>query len=1054
MAANDDRGSRDTRSRSPVRNPNPNITDAFLSVQPCLDHSMLGSARIIPKSWSSTLLLPKSPFPPRAILEDRPKYLKRCTDDLYRRQRERLTGGTFTLHDGPPYANGSLHVGHALNKVLKDIICRSKISQGYRVDYVPGWDCHGLPIELKAIEQHASLKSQDGTDTSRAAKIRAAARRLALDAVDEQKRSFRQWGIMADWDHAWKTMDKEFEIKQLEVFRGLVKKGIIYRRFKPVYWSPSTHTALAEAELEYKDDHISTAAFVKYPLRKLPAAVRLEGAGLSAVIWTTTPWTLPANKAIGVHSGLDYTVVKSERHGYLLIAESRVEELEKACKETFSLHCTIPGSGVVGCTYDVHAFTQETRPILHADFVSAESGTGLVHLAPGHGMEDYQLCLKHDISAFAPLDDEGRFTNLASPHEPELLSGKEVLYAGNQYVIDFLASKGLLLATHKFKHKYPYDWRSKQPVIVRATEQWFADVGEIQDAALQSLDSVKFIPTGGKDRLKTFIKNRTEWCISRQRSWGVPIPALYHRETGAAILTEASINHILTVIEDRGLDAWWTDDASDPAWVLPSLTSIDEGHSKPTYIRGRDTMDVWFDSGTSWTQMKDSIGHPGEPLADVYLEGSDQHRGWFQSSLLTYVSHANTKDPNVKPRAPFKTLITHGFTLDEHSRKMSKSIGNVISPDQVMDGTLLPPLKRKAKHAKDLDATSKQVTYDAMGPDALRLWVASCDFTNDVAIGSTVLKAINGSLSKYRVTFKLLLGMLDDFDPAGNFDLEHLEPVHQIALLQLERAIKKIQSHYQEFEFNRAVQEINNYINTDLSSFYIESIKDTIYADSRHARNRLQAQSVLYQIYAALQSVLHPVTPLLIEELLEYAPAPFKKLPSDPILLRPMRADIAGWASDDSIKRNLPWILKANGAVKMAQEEARAAKKMGSSLQSEVLFQVTQRYGDEDKAAIEALEHYRSALETLLVVSGVDVCEGVVPPAVESAEWKYRAEFELSGSQVVAHIYTPRRQKCIRCWKFNADSKKRVGEALCGRCEEVIEELAQRRPDLFTTPDA
>ena len=1016
---------------------------------------MLGSARNVPKSWSSTLLLPKSPFPPRAIVEDRPKYLRRCTDDLYRRQREKLTGGTFTLHDGPPYANGSLHVGHALNKILKDILCRFKINQGYRVDYVPGWDCHGLPIELKAIEQHASLKSQDGTYTSRAAKVRAAARRLALDAVDEQKRSFRQWGIMADWDRAWKTMDKEFEIKQLAVFRGLVKKGIIYRRFKPVYWSPSTRTALAEAELEYKNDHISTAAFVKYPLRKLPTAVTLEGAGLSAVIWTTTPWTLPANKAIGVHSGLDYSIVKSERHGYLLVAKSRVEEVEKACKESFSHFCNVPGSEVVGCTYDVNAFTQETRPFLHAEFVSAESGTGLVHLAPGHGMEDYQLCLKHNISAFAPLDDEGRFTDLASPHEPELLSGKDVLYSGNQSVIDFLVSKGLILATQKFNHRYPYDWRSKQPVIVRATEQWFADVGEIQDAALQSLDSVNFIPTAGKDRLRSFIKNRTEWCISRQRSWGVPIPALYHQETGAPIMTEASINHILTVIKDRGLDAWWTDDASDPAWVLPSLTpvdSVDGSQPKPTYVRGRDTMDVWFDSGTSWTQMSDTVAHPSEPLADVYLEGSDQHRGWFQSSLLTYIAQSHDKDTNIKPQAPFRTLITHGFTLDERSRKMSKSIGNVISPDQVMDGTLLPPLKRKAKHAKDLDATSKQVTYDAMGPDALRLWVASCDFTNDVVISSTVLKAINGTLSKYRVTFKLLLGMLDDFDPAGKSDFEHLETVHQIALLQLERAIRKIQSHYQNFEFNRAVQEINNYINTDLSSFYIESIKDTIYADSRLARNRLQAQSVLYQIYSALQSVLYPVTPLLIEEVLEYAPAPFKKLPSDPVLLRPIMADIAGWANDHSIKRNLPWILKANGAVKMAQEEARAAKKMGSSLQSEVLFQIPHGYGDDNKVAIEVLKHYRSALETLLVVSRVDVCEGAVPPAVESAEWKYRAEFELLGSHAIAHIYTPRRQKCIRCWKFDADLSEGAVEALCGRCEEVIEELAQRRPDLFTTP--
>ncbi|KAL8794339.1 MAG: hypothetical protein Q9195_003036 [Heterodermia aff. obscurata] len=1014
---------------------------------------MLGPARVAPKSWSSTLSLPRSAFPPRAIPADRPKYLKRCTDELYARQRG-LTGDTFTLHDGPPYANGSLHIGHALNKILKDILCRFKLSQGYRIDYVPGWDCHGLPIELKAIEQHESL-GQDSNSASKAVDVRSAARRLAEEAVEKQKRSFQQWVIMADWDHAWKTMDKGFEIRQLAVFKELVKKGLIYRRFKPVYWSPSTRTALAEAELEYKDDHVSTAAFVKYPVRKLPnLAGCLEENALSALVWTTTPWTLPANKAIAFHSELDYAIVRSERHGNLLLARTRIEEIEKVCTETFSLVSIVRGSELQGAAYNDAAFTQETRPFLHADFVSADSGSGLVHLAPGHGMDDYQLCLKHNIPAFAPLDDEGRFTNLASLFDPKLLGGKEVLYNGNHSVLDFLTSKGLLLTSHKYKHKYPYDWRSKRPVIVRATEQWFADVGGIQDDALRSLDSVAFIPEGGKERLRSFVKNRTEWCISRQRSWGVPIPALYDKETGEAVLTEASIDHILTVIEDRGLDAWWTDDASDPAWVLPSLIITDESQRKTSFIRGKDTMDVWFDSGTSWTQLKGSVNTPNQPLADVYLEGSDQHRGWFQSSLLTYIAQMQPSGNCTTPQAPFRTLITHGFALDEHSRKMSKSIGNTISPDEIMDGTLLPPLKRKAKPEKGFVSPTKQITHDAMGPDALRLWVASCDFTNDVTISPTIIKAIHGTLSKYRVTFKLLLGMLDDFDPQATIkSFEHLGTVHQIALTQLSQAIEKVLFHYEQFDFKRAVQEINRYINTDLSSSFIESIKDTIYADSSSARSRVEAQSVLLQIYSALQAVLYPITPLLIEEVLDYAPTLLNNPPSSPVVSKEVLADIISRSKlqDGDLEKDLPWLLRANSAVKTAQEEARAAKKMGSSLQSEVLFQLSEAPTTSNRDAFESLTKYQSSLETILVVSGVKVSRGALPAAVESADWSYQAGFDLLGSKVVAHIYTPQKLKCIRCWKYHADIKDGTKDILCKRCEEVIEEIVKRRPDLFNT---
>lgn len=1008
---------------------------------------MLRSARTAPKSWSDTLLLPKSTFPPRALLADRAKYLKRCTDDLYAWQREHRTGPTFTLHDGPPYANGSLHVGHALNKILKDILCRYKLSQGYKVDYVPGWDCHGLPIEVKAIARQQGLKSDPSTRDFDAVSIRQAARDLATNAVEEQKEAFRGWGIMADWDNAWKTMDRGFELKQLDVFKGLVKKGLVYRRFKPVYWSPSSRTALAEAELEYREDHLSTAAYVKYPIQKFPVGDDGIERVVHAVIWTTTPWTLPANKAIGVHSNLDYIVVKCASHGLLLIASSRLEDVQSLVQEPLEVLTKVRGANIVGATYTDPTFRNETRPILHADFVSSTSGSGLVHHAPGHGKDDYLLCLQHGIEAFAPVDDAGRFTSDASPKDPDLLLGKEVLGDGNRAVLDYLRERRALLGTHKYKHKYPYDWRSKQPVIVRATEQWFANVGNIRDSALKSLDSVKFVPEGGEERLKSFVRNRTEWCISRQRAWGVPIPALYNKESGKAILTEESISHIVTVIERRGIDAWWTDAEADPAWTPPSLRAED---GQTAYLRGKDTMDVWFDSGTSWTQIAASAKSDGRPVADVYMEGSDQHRGWFQSSLLTRVAHEAPTHSDDRGQAPFKTLITHGFTLDQHGRKMSKSIGNVISPDEIIGGTLLPPIKRKSKKREETSTAGQQILYDAMGPDALRLWVASCDYTNDVIVSQTILKAINGTLSKYRVTFKLLLGMLNGYHPpASTINYTELGPLHQIALNQLSDTWNRVLQHWELFEVNRAVQEINRYINTDLSALYVESIKDTIYADSPTSKDRAEAQLALFEIYTHLQDMLNPITPLLVEESWDYAP---DQIRSSCIHPAKRIAKFSGLpvsiGPNMSLRSSISDLLQANAAVKSAQESARADKKMGSSLQCQIMFQITGSTPRNEKLH-DSLEHHKTLLEKLLVVSKVDVCGTSLPISVTESAWSYKSDFHYAGFPVSAHVFAPLQSKCIRCWKYNARSNDEVQPALCARCSEVIEGLRNEKPALF-----
>ena len=641
---------------------------------------MTVAAKDAAKFLKSTLRLPSTSFPPRPPPGDLAKYLPRCSDDLYSWQRQqRPASKPFILHDGPPYANGDLHVGHALNKITKDIICRSKLAEGRRIDYVPGWDCHGLPIELKALEHHGWTRGQ-GVD---AVSIRNAARSFAGNTISKQMEGFKSWAVMGDWENHWETMEKTFEMRQLEVFRAMADHGLIYRKHKPVYWSPSSQTALAEAELEYKDDHVSTAAYVKFPLN----GHNLASPQVHALVWTTTPWTLPANQAIALNPALGYSLVQADRHGLLVVARSRIAALQDILGTDITVvKDRIPFTDLLACTYDgLPQFGSQAsdRPLVSADFVTADSGTGLVHCAPGHGMEDYQalhaLIQTGRVEVKAPVDDSGRFDATASPEKPELLEGHEVFTQGNATVLKWLDEAGMLLHSHKYVHKYPIDWRTKEPVIIRATSQWFADLSSIRDDALQAIEHVAFLPHTGKNRLRSFIENRTEWCISRQRSWGVPIPAIYHRDTGEAVLSADSINHIMNVLQERGTDAWWSDNSDDPAWIPDSLDAS-------RYRRGTDTMDVWFDSGSSWTHMLSGTDSPQQAQADVYFEGTDQHRGWFQSSLLTKTAYQKALKPASVAQAPFKNLVTHGFTLDAQGKKMSKSLGNVISPDQIIAG--------------------------------------------------------------------------------------------------------------------------------------------------------------------------------------------------------------------------------------------------------------------------------------------------------------------------------------------------------------------------------
>lgn len=999
---------------------------------------MLGpKARSLPLSWKNTLKLPKSTFPPRGPSSvERTQLLKQCTEDLYAWQRANLTGEEFILHDGPPYANGDLHVGHALNKILKDITCRFQLLQQKRVDFVPGWDCHGLPIEIKALEQ---WREQESNGTALVGKgtehelrdplrTRQIARALAQKTLEKQKAQFKGWGIMADWENPWTTMDEGFEIKQLGVFNKMVSKGLIYRRFKPVYWSPSTRTALAEAELEYRDDHVSTAAFVIFPLDTLSDGLRskLEGQSkdLSCVIWTTLPWTLPANRAIGYSPETEYVITQSSRYGHLLMARSRLREVGRQCEEQLDEILHIKGVALAGTTYHDSTWSakHQVRRFVPAEHVTDESGSGLAHLAPGHGPDDYRVCLKYNISPFAPVDEAGAFDQTACPQNPSLLASKYVMEDGNEAVLEKLAKSGKLLLRHKYVHKYPYDWRSKKPVILRATEQWFANVGDIQDSAIRSLKKVTFVPLSGRTRLESFIRNRTEWCISRQRAWGVPIPALYHKDTGDALLTEQSVQHIITVIKNRGINAWWSNDEFDPAWTP---VKDRDSNGQTSFRRGKDTMDVWFDSGTSWTQTNGKTD-PQQSMADLYLEGSDQHRGWFQSSLLTHTAYqASTKTaPHVK--APFKALVTHGFTLDQHGRKMSKRDGNIISPQEIIDGSLLPMIKK--------NIGGKMTTFkDDMGPDALRLWVASCDFTKDVSISPEALKTVNSTLAKFRTTFKQLLGIgvLDGYDISSIGP--DLQPSlnHTIAAHHLVRMKTAVLSHYENFDYHKAVAEIARYVNVDLSAFYFETMKDAIYCGT--SQERRSAQIILADIRVTLLEVLAPVAPVLVQEVFNHTPDHIRDSDDPPHCYGSKRIPLL----DDSIgETEVQSIMSILSAIQSAQEQARSEKKMGSSLQCYVIIEVPENKQDKQSPLASLLLRHQQDLATTFIVSQTDVV--IENMKSLEAEWHYTRHVDISGETATVHVYAPYKQKCVRCWRYIALMEAKKEEALCGRCEEVV----------------
>jgi isoleucyl-tRNA synthetase len=945
-----------------------------------------------PGSYKNSVNLPQTKFDMRANAVKREPEIQAFWSQqaLYEKLAEGNPGEPFVIHDGPPYANGALHVGHALNKILKDIINKYQLLRGRKVRFVPGWDCHGLPIELKVLQ---SLKPEEKKALTPIG-IRKKAAVFAAKTIDAQRESFKRYGVWADWDHPYVTMDPAYEATQIGVFGEMFLKGYIYRGLKPVYWSPSSRTALAEAELEYPEGHISNSMYAAFEVLNL--SPELMGpfdsfsGELGVAIWTTTPWTIPGNLAVAVNADLVYAVVEvgennPTRFKYLLVAKDLVESLSEVMGTTLQIKASTMGRLLEHCTYRNPLFDRISEIIIGGDYITTEAGTGLVHTAPGHGQEDYLVGQRYGLPILSPVDDGGIMTEEAGP-----FAGLNVLKDANPAVIAAMKEAGSLIKEEAYQHKYPYDWRTKKPVIFRATRQWFASVAGFRDAALKAISEVTWIPAQGENRIRPMVSERSDWCISRQRSWGVPIPVFYDEATDQPLIDADTIAHVQAIIAEHGADAWWEMSVEE---LLPEKYRND-GNS---YRIGTDTMDVWFDSGSSWASVVKARGlsYP----ADLYLEGSDQHRGWFQSSLLTSVA--------VTGQAPYKTVLTHGFAVDENGRKMSKSEGNVVDPAIVINGG------------------KNQQQEPGYGADVLRLWVSSVDYSNDVPLGKNMLKQLNDVRGKIRNTARFLLGNLHDYNPAADsVAYSDLPELDRYMLHRITEVFDDVTDAFEKYQFFRFFQTIQNFCVVDLSNFYLDIAKDRLYISSADAHRRRSCQTVLAVALENLSRAIAPVLSHLAEDIWQFLPYSTGK---DSVFE-------SGWVKLDEQWRQPAlsdkWtkLRDLRGEANQVLEQARTAKMIGSSLEAKLLLYV------EDGGLRSTLEQMNTAtgnqvdeLRYLFLTSQVELLSDAAPLA------------ELEHKSETIGIAKADGCKCDRCWNYST----RVGLSsehplLCDRCEGVV----------------
>ena len=924
--------------------------------------------------YGKTLNLPKTDFPMRGNLPQREPEIQAFWDeiDIYRLVQEKNAGhDKYILHDGPPYANGHIHLGHTLNKVLKDMVVKYHSMAGLDAPYVPGWDTHGLPIEQQAIKSMGI--NRHAVDP---VKFRHHCRDYALKFVDIQREEFKRLGVRGDWANPYLTLMPHFEARQIGVFGEMARRGFIYKGLKPVYWCSVCETALAEAEVEYADKK-SPSIYVKFPIKDGKNILPQENTWV--VIWTTTPWTLVANLAICLHPEFEYVLAEFGSDSYLLARELLDFFRQETGLPAPRIKQTFKGADLEGVICK-HPFIDRDSLVILGDHVTTEAGTGCVHTAPGHGHEDFVVGSKYGLPVLSPVDGRGRFTEEGGQFAGQLYT------EANQGLLELLAANGTLIKQDRVSHQYPHCWRCKQPVFFRATEQWFASVEGFRKAALEEIDQVRWIPAWGRDRIHNMVANRGDWCVSRQRTWGVPIPIFYCADCDKEIINDQTISHLQELFREHGSDVWFARPAGD---LVPA------GLACPTcgggeFTKETDIMDVWFDSGSSHLGVLDEPGHWPELSwpADLYLEGSDQHRGWFNSSLSTSVA--------VTGKAPYRAVLTHGFVVDEQGRKMSKSLGNVVDPLKVIN---------------------------QLGADILRLWVSSADYRGDLAVSQSILKQMSEAYRKIRNTCRFLLGNLYDFDPvAHRVTPKEMPEIDRWAMLRLQRLIERVNKGYQEYEFHVVYHTVHNFCTVDMSALYLDVVKDRLYCDPAASTGRRAAQTVLYDVLNALVRLLVPVLAFTTEEIWRHLPH---------LEGKPVSVQLAGMPGvdesylDPDLESRWNRLREVRGVVTGALEKARQVKVIGNSLEANVNLYAS-------GATLHVLEEYAPQLPALFIVSGVQL-NGPELTAPKDAI----IDRDFPGLAV--KIERAPGAKCERCWMYHPDVGAAAAHpALCPRCSAAV----------------
>ena len=880
-------------------------------------------------NYKETLLMPETSFQMRGNLPENEKLQREKWEkmDLYNKVREKNKGKTpFVLHDGPPYANGNIHIGHAMNKILKDFVNRYKMMSGYDMIYIPGWDTHGLPIEQAVTNSGVDRKSMDKAD------FRALCEKYAYEQIEKQKKGFKELNVLADWDHPYITLQKELEARQIEVFAEMAKKGLIFKGLKPVYWSPSSESALAEAEIEYHDRKDSSI-YVAFPVVEGNDTVNV---GDNLVIWTTTPWTLPCNTGIAISEKFDYAKVLVNDK-YYIVANELLEDLAKEFGwENYEVVNVFTGDKFAGVKYK-HVFMDRVAPVIDGFHVTLDAGTGLVHIAPMYGADDFIIGKEYNLEMINGIDDQGVLNELSGPFNGLFFED------ANKAVTVKLDELGVLLKLKFITHSYPHDWRTKKPIIFRATKQWFCSIDKIRDDLLKELENnVKFHTEWGKKRLYNMIHDRGDWCISRQRVWGVPIPIFYN-EDGSEIVDYDVMMHVADLFRKYGSNVWFEKEAKD---LLP------EGYTNPAspngnFTKEEDIMDVWFDSGSTWNGVLIEQGLPYP--SDMYLEGSDQYRGWFNSSLICGVA--------VTGKAPYKELVSHGFTLDGNGNKMSKSLGNVIVPADMVR---------------------------LHGSDILRLWVASTDYTEDVRISDDLIKQVKESYRKIRNTYKFMLGNLKDFDyTKDSVKYEDMPYYDKYMMNELNKFTKNVLEEYNNYNFQNVYKLVNNFVSFTLSNFYLDFTKDILYIEKADSLVRRSVQTVLYNILNNEVKLLAPILPYTSEEVYSLLPHT-----EESVHLTDM-PEVVTYSDSTEVEELFNLFFELKDKVNKKLEEARNEKLIGSALEAVVKINLDSKYN-------EVKEKLGSYLHQLFIVSKV--------------------EYTTDGEEVVVEKSTG--EKCNRCWNY------------------------------------